>query len=1068
METAMDACMATAGTGTDSVSVSQRETCINTNAKAGLEASLGVSVDDQTLKEYLFASAGEALYKEMDTCTEYATTQAELDVCKNTNGKAQLASSLGLALGEVDDQLLNEYMVDAARDAIEESVSSCMSVASSSSERKFCVTGNSAKSVLAKTLGVLEANLADGELQEYVVDAAVSNTLAIIDKCMVAISTALDATDTAAAKLACRSTTGCTTLATALGLERSELSDGECYAHLEAAAANQINAKMDSCIAAISSALSTADQKVARGSCKTVTAKAGLATILGKNVADISTEELQGHVLNSALTTTLPDMMSACMSGASDAAARTTCRTASAKTAYASALGLAEDEITSVELEEALNYAARAATTSAMKACSELTTSAEITNCKASAKTKAAAAMGLESINALEFVQLTDGGAYSEITAQAKACDEAGTSATACDFQSKFDSAASIDSSTLSTEVKATASHSKGREAAVDLLKQTINSCYQSTDSSGGTRSATEIAACSKVSENSTLVNLLENSTRLDTILRDAVRELAAERMYACMRQDGATTSACETQALTLMQAFSTETLTTSDLTDALFMSLTAIYSSVYGTVGGVGCDSTDKSTCTSTAAALATSYGGSSNSYAIDISFNALAQAGQTWCSCEDVQGAGASDCEVQAKAQYVQLGGNSAEWDSTVSAQARDVATALNSGTATTIYRPQATDIQFGLTTVCSDLDTTAADTTFLAYIASVDTALTGYSLADPWEDTTTSCQMKYRVELGSSTMTLAALTSTLQAYSLTVSSSSRRSDTTASTSTSDTAILCAAVCSITSPTSAPTSAPTIAPTSASARITYIEYHITGGTSGLSVHDFDTETAKGTAFRSAAIDAFYEAQAQITNSSTISLSVHGSTDVELVFAVSGGIVLDITTLNSAILNTGSSGWESRFYTALTAAGYELNYPTLTFIKWWYTDSTTGASSDDFPVWVLFFAVFMLTVIGLAIGVFCWHRSKTAHQQAETKKIQKDTKDLESDSFASELEKTVSPGVPVTGATVDEVQHCQPRGSVDEAGTGASFIDSVQLEPKPAATPRGVRLPGVRLGPVA
>ena len=166
METAMDACMATAGTGTDSVSVSQRETCINTNAKAGLEASLGVSVDDQTLKEYLFASAGEALYKEMDTCTEYATTQAELDACKNTNGKAQLASSLGLALGEVDDQLLNEYMVDAARDAIEESVSSCMSVASSSSERKFCVTGNSAKSVLAKTLGVLEANLADGELQE--------------------------------------------------------------------------------------------------------------------------------------------------------------------------------------------------------------------------------------------------------------------------------------------------------------------------------------------------------------------------------------------------------------------------------------------------------------------------------------------------------------------------------------------------------------------------------------------------------------------------------------------------------------------------------------------------------------------------------------------------------------------------------------------------------------------------------------------------------------------------------------------------------------------------------------
>lgn len=881
---------------------------------------------------------------------------------------------------------------------------------------------------------------------------------------MIAISTALDAATTAAAKLACRSTTGCTALATALGLERSELSDGECYAHLEAAAANQINVKMDSCIAAISSSLSTADQKVARGECKTVTAKAGLATILGKNEADISTEELQGHVLNSALTTALPEMMSACMSAASDADARTTCRTATAKTAYASALGLAEDEITSVELEEALNYAAKAATTSAMKACSELTTSAEITNCKASAKNKAAAAMGLESINALEFSQLTNGGAYSEITVQAKACDEAGTNKTACDFQSKFDLAANVDSSTLSTEVKATVSHLIGREAAVDLLKQTINSCYQSTDSSGGTRSATEIATCSKVSENSTLVNLLEKSTRLNIVLRDAVRELVAERMYACMRQDDTTTSACETQALTLMQAFSTETLTTSNLTDTLYMSQTAIYSAVYGSIGGVGCDSTDKPTCISEAAALATSYSGSSNtSYAIDTTFNALAQASQTWCSCEDVQGAGTSDCEVQAKAQYVQLGGNPAEWDSTVSAQARDVATALNSGNETTIYRPQSTDIQFGLTAVCSDLDTAAANTAFLAYIASVDAALTGYSLADPWEDTTTSCQMKYRVELGASTMTLAALTSTIQAYLLTVSSTSRRSDTTASTSTSDTVILCSSVCSLptsaptSTPTSAPTIVPTIAPTSASARITYIEYHITGGTSGLSVHDFDTETAKGTAFRSAAIDAFYEAQAQITNSSTISLSVHGYSDVELVFAVSGGIVLDITTLNTAILTTGSSGWESRFYTALTAAGYELNYPTLTFIKWWYTDSTTGASSDEFPVWAIFFAVFMLIVIGLAIGVFCWHRSKTAHQQAETKKFQKNTKDLESatgdpHSISVELEKTVSPGVPVTGATVQ--QPC-------------SFVDSVQLQP--AETPPGEnKQPTTRLGPVA
>jgi len=323
---------------------------------------------------------------------------------------------------------------------------------------------------------------------------------------------------------------------------------------------------------------------------------------------------------------------------------------------------------------------------------------------------------------------------------------------------------------------------------------------------------------------------------------------------------------------------------------------------------------------------------------------------------------------------------------------------------------------------------------------------------------------------VELGSSTMTLAALTSTLQDYSLTVSSTTRRSDTTASTSTSDTAILCADVCSITSPTSAPTSAPSAGYDDIT-RITYIQYHITGGTSGLSVHDFDTETAKGTAFRSAAIDAFYQAQAQITNSSTISLSVGGSSDVELIFAVSGGIVLDITTLNTAILSTGSSGWESRFYTAMTAAGYELNYPTMTFIKWWYTDSTTGAdsSSDDFPVWAIFFAVFMLSVIGLACFVFFWHRRKTADQQAEFKKFQKESKDLESGtggphSISVQLEKTVSPGVPVAGPTADDVQ---ARASFDEVDTRVSFVDSVQLDQN--QQPQGVlKQPTTRLGPVA
>merc|ERR1719424_312830 len=279
----------------------------------------------------------------MASCTAYAATQAQLDTCKNTNAKTQLATSLGLTTSEVTAQLLNEYMDDAATEAIDNSVTSCMSAATSAEERSFCVTGDAAKSVLAKSLGILTADLGAGELEEFVVDAAVEKALDVIDQCMSSISTSLDATATAAAKSACRTTTGCDTLAPALGLLTTELTKAECFGYLDMAASNHIDSKMQSCIAAIDSSLSASDQAAARGTCKTTTAKAGLASVLGVDVADISSEELQDYVLESALSTKLPNVMSACISGIDStastsvkAAARTACRTTSAKTAYAS------------------------------------------------------------------------------------------------------------------------------------------------------------------------------------------------------------------------------------------------------------------------------------------------------------------------------------------------------------------------------------------------------------------------------------------------------------------------------------------------------------------------------------------------------------------------------------------------------------------------------------------------------------------------------------------------------------------------------------------------------------
>ena len=378
--------------------------------------------------------------------------------------------------------------------------------------------------------------------------------------------------------------------------------------------------------------------------------------------------------------------------------------------ASASALGLAEDAISSEELEEALDYAAQAATRSAMKACSKLTSATDKSSCKTSAQAKAAATMGLETITSLDFAEFTDAGAFTELRAAAKACAEAGTSSSACDFQGTYDAAAGTDSSSLSSDVKATSARSNGRDAARNLIKQNLKSCSQSTNSAGGTRSAAEIVSCSQGIENSTF-SMLEDSTRTDKSLRDAIRELAAERMKSCMSLSSASSTDCETKALAVMQTYSADTLTAADLTDALLVSLSGVYTNVYGAIGGVGCSTADTATCSSSAASSATLYGSSSNGSAIDLGFNALRKTADTWCSCEDTS-SNATECEVQAKAQYVKLGGNPAEWETTQRDQTRDLATGYCNGNMTTIFRMDSTDLVFTLAAACSTLDTTAVE--------------------------------------------------------------------------------------------------------------------------------------------------------------------------------------------------------------------------------------------------------------------------------------------------------------------------------------------------------------------
>merc|ERR1711865_907909 len=140
-------------------------------------------------------------------------------------------------------------------------------------------------------------------------------------------------------------------------------------------------------------------------------------------------------------------------------------------------------------------------------------------------------------------------------------------------------------------------------------------------------------------------------------------------------------------------------------------------------------------------------------------------------------------------------------------------------------------------------------------------------------------------------------------------------------------------------------------------------VVYHL----NTLEPNDFTASTTRGSALRTAAVDSFE----QVLGSSQFTLgSVSGTrrSGVELTFVINAGVAVDINSLNAAMTSTGTSGFAQVFYTKATAAGQVVSMPTVTFVRWYYSDANNGDSSDAFPVWAIFFTVFMAIVIVPAI----------------------------------------------------------------------------------------------------
>jgi len=147
---------------------------------------------------------------------------------------------------------------------------------------------------------------------------------------------------------------------------------------------------MDMCMSGASTAQDRSD-------CKNTNAKDALATFLGKPASDVTDLELD-QFLDKGAKAKVGNTMRTCMSAATTANARASCKSSSAKSSLATALGKDENEITDMDIEEFTMQAAQEEVQSKMKTCVDAaTTSAERAACSESAgKTALAASLGME------------------------------------------------------------------------------------------------------------------------------------------------------------------------------------------------------------------------------------------------------------------------------------------------------------------------------------------------------------------------------------------------------------------------------------------------------------------------------------------------------------------------------------------------------------------------------------------------------------------------------------------------------------------------------------------------
>ena len=121
---------------------------------------------------------------------------------------------------------------------------------------------------------------------------------------------------------------------------------------------------------------------------------------------------------------------------------------------------------------------------------------------------------------------------------------------------------------TTSDVTMAVTAKQTGRKAAKTLLKQSLQACQQSASSSN----TSTVLSCAQ-SLDFNVFSTLEKTTRMALVMRDVKRDMAAERMKACMQSASMNTTTCMTKARMHMQSVSISPVSETQLQDSFLVS---------------------------------------------------------------------------------------------------------------------------------------------------------------------------------------------------------------------------------------------------------------------------------------------------------------------------------------------------------------------------------------------------------------------------------------------------------------------------------------------------------------